>query len=421
MMELWNTDCLTYPGARLMARDILLTTFITLFLLLPLANGASVELEVSAGGHDREAVPVFFDLPNSLQKAAGLVLTAIESGTAVPIQAMPGRPARVAWIVRDLPAGQTRAYRLQASEKPASVDSPVTCTNDGTRLTLLVDDRPVLSYNHAMLPAPEGIDSVFAKNGHIHPMYTPSGRVVTDDFPPDHAHQHGIFFAWVNTTFEGRPVDFWNQAKKQGSVEHVKVVETLSGPVFGQFTVRLRHSDLTAPDGPRPVLEETWTLRAYNVADPFLIDLISQQRCVAEEPLAINEYHYGGMSLRGAREWYDQEGSGFLTSTGRTREDGNHTRARWVITHGRSEGVPAVVAVLGHPDNFRAPQHVRLHPTKPYFCFAPMVLGAFEIAPGKPYVSQYRYATYDGEPNAERTDRLWKDYAEPPAVKKVVK
>ena len=402
-----------------MTCKFLSTACLTLYFLS--VSAQAIEFEVAAGPQDRVAVPVLFELPKPLIKAPGLVLTETESGSIVPIQRLPGKPPRIAWILRDLPAGKTRSYHLEKIEKPSPVDSTVTCTDDGTRLTLAVDGKPVVTYNHGLLPAPDGIDPVFAKNGHIHPMQTPSGRLVTDDFPPDHAHQHGIFFAWVNTTFEGRPVDFWNQAKKLGSVEHVKILETVSGPVFGQFKVKLRHSDLTAPDGPKPVLEEIWTIRVYNVPDPFLVDLKSEQRCVADTPLVINEYHYGGMGLRGAREWYEQDGSGFLTSTGKTRAGGNHTRARWVITHGRSEGQPAAVAVLGHPDNFRAPQYVRLHPTKPYFCFAPMVMGAFEIAPGKPFVSQYRYATYDGKPDAALADRLWQDFAEPPAVNRVVK
>jgi hypothetical protein len=363
------------------------------------------------------AAPVFFQLPKSLQKNGCFVLTDIESDLAVPLQIVLGKPRQVAWIVRDLPAGETRTYRLEAAEKPTPVDTPVSCTNDGTRLTVAVGDRTVLSYNHATLPAPEGIDPVYAKSGHIHPLRTPSGRLVTDDFPPDHAHQHAIYFAWVNATFEGRPVDFWNEAKKKGRVEHAQLVAAVSGPVFGEFTVKLRHSDLTAPGGPKPVLEELWTVRVYNVSDHFLVDLRSQQRCVADKPLVVNEYHYGGMALRAAREWYEQPESGFLTSTGKTRQDGNHTRARWVITHGRSEGQAAAVVVMGHPDNFRAPQHVRLHPTKPYFCYAPMVLGTFEIEPGMPYVSRYRYATYDGMPDAPLADRLWRDLAEPPAVR----
>jgi hypothetical protein len=402
-------------------RTFLFAACVVLCFLTEVTIGKSSELEVSAGSQDRVAVPVFFELPKSWIKAPSLVLTEIESGSGLPVQVLPGKPLHIAWIVRDLPAGQTRSYRLEPAKTPLSAGAAVTCTDDGTRLNLSIGDRPVVTYNHGLLPAPEGIDPVYAKNGHIHPMRTPSGRLVTDDFPPDHAHQHGIFFAWVNTTFEDRRVDFWNQAKKLGSVEHVKILEKVSGPVFGQFKVKLRHSDLTAPGKPKPVLEEIWTVRVYNVPDPFLSDLKSEQRCVADTPLVVNEYHYGGMGLRAAREWYKQEGSGFLTSTGKTREEGNHTRARWVITHGRSEGQPAAVAILGHPDNFRAPQYVRLHPSKPYFCFAPMVMGSFEIAPDKPYVSQYRYATYDGDPDPGLTDQLWQDFAEPPVVKMVVR
>lgn len=399
-----------------MIRRVLQTACFALFLHPFLASGQSIDFEVASSGHDRVTVPVAQELPKSMRQAPCLVLTEAESGANVPVQIVPGKPPQVAWIVRNLPAGRKRTYRLTAAKESPSAKTTVTCTDNGTQLTLAVADHPVVSYNHGMLPSPDGIDPVFAKNGHIHPMRTPAGRLVTDDFPPDHAHQHGIFFAWVNTTFEGRAVDFWNQAKRLGSVEHVKTLETTSGPVFGEFKVKLRHSDLTAPNGPNPVLEEIWTVRVYNVEAPLLIDLKSEQRCVADTPLVINEYHYGGMGLRGARQWYKQEGSDFLTSAGKTRNNGNHTRARWVIAYGQTDGHPAAVAVLGHPDNFRAPQYVRLHPTKPYFCFAPMVMGPFEIAPGQPYVSRYRYVTYDGEPNGELADRFWQDYAEPPTV-----
>jgi hypothetical protein len=70
----------------------------------------------------------------------------------------------------------------------------------------------------------------------------------------------------------------------------------------------------------------------------------------------------------------------------------------------------------GHSQNFRAPQPVRLHPGKPYFCFAPMILGDFAIEPGKPYVSRYRYYLHTGEPDQAVNERIWNDYADPPQV-----
>ena len=72
-----------------------------------------------------------------------------------------------------------------------------------------------------------------------------------------------------------------------------------------------------------------------------------------------------------------------------------------------------------HPGNFRAPQPVRLHPHKPYFCFAPMQLGDFEITLGRNFASRYRFYAHSGPVNAEESERLWQDYAEPPKVRVV--
>jgi len=60
---------------------------------------------------------------------------------------------------------------------------------------------------------------------------------------------------------------------------------------------------------------------------------------------------------------------------------------------------------------------MRLHPTEPFFCFAPSQLGDWEIAPGKPYVSRFRFIVRDGPSDAAELDRLWNDFAHPPEVK----
>ena len=59
---------------------------------------------------------------------------------------------------------------------------------------------------------------------------------------------------------------------------------------------------------------------------------------------------------------------------------------------------------------------MRINPDDPFFNFAPTQLGRFEIAPGRPYVSRYRFVVADGAPDAAEIDRLWNDYAHPPRV-----
>jgi hypothetical protein len=199
--------------------------------------------------------------------------------------------------------------------------------------------------------------------------------------------------------------------------------------VLAEASMRLRHDDLIAPDGPKPVLDETWTLRAYDIRGLVVIDIESSQSCAGPSPLIVDKYHYSGLGLRGNRAWFDPSAKGndppdptkcahsdFLTSEGKHRSDGNHTRPRWVDLYGEIGGKVGGVAILDHPANFRFPQPVRLHPNKPYFCFAPMVLGEFTIKPGTPYVSRYRIVAHDGPPDPKLLDRLWDDYADPPRV-----
>lgn len=290
---------------------------------------------------------------------------------------------------------------------------PLDIRRDERAVTIVVNGREALRYNLAVVEPPAGVDPVFRRSGHIHPIWTPGGKIVTDEFPADHPHQHGLFAAWVNTTFEGRHVDFWNQGGKTGTVEHVSLDDVAETDAYAEFTATLRHLDLSAPDGAQPALIEVWRVRAY-AADPdkpLVFDLESRQRCAGESPLTLNEYHYGGMAFRGAAEWFRQKEHDFLTSEGKTRADGNHSRPNWVCAFGLVGGQPCAVAVLCHPDNFRSPQPVRLHPDKPYFVFTPPVLGEFQIRPGEEYVSRYRCVVHDGPPDRERYDAQWREYA----------
>ena len=59
----------------------------------------------------------------------------------------------------------------------------------------------------------------------------------------------------------------------------------------------------------------------------------------------------------------------------------------------------------------RHPAPVRLHPSKPYFSFSPMVLGDFTIAPGETYRARYRYLPHDGPPDPALLDAEWKRFS----------
>ena len=75
--------------------------------------------------------------------------------------------------------------------------------------------------------------------------------------------------------------------------------------------------------------------------------------------------------------------------------------------------------MLSHPSNYNSSQPLRLHPEKPYLCWATMVTAPFSIEPANSYVSAYRLYIHEGEPNAVATEALWADYADPPVVRMV--
>ena len=144
-----------------------------------------------------------------------------------------------------------------------------------------------------------------------------------------------------------------------------------------------------------------------------MFDVELSQRCATDSPVQVLQNSYGGLAVRGHRNWFNVQNSGYLTSEGKTRENGNQTRPSWVDLYGWIDGKLSGIGVMDHPDNFRFPQPVRLHPEKPYFCFAPPALGPFNIESGKPYRSRYRFLVHAGRPDPEEIDRAWQDFANP--------
>jgi len=294
--------------------------------------------------------------------------------------------------------------RLIYSLALVALSPSVFAENGVKRLSLTDGDAVLMTYNAAYVPSPDPAAPWFGRSGFIHPVYTPKGRVVTDGFPLDRMHHHGLMFAWTSAVFDGSAVDFWNSKKRQGRVEHV---ETLHADA-DKIRVRLQHV-IEREDKPLNVLNEIWELKRVPHASINVFDLVSVQTCATDRVVDIRKYHYGAMCIRGPLSW--DSGDIILTSEGKKQEDGNHTRPNWVAMSGEVDGELCGIAAMSHPDNFRAPQPVRIHPEKPYFCFAPMVLGEFRLEPDKPYVSRFRFAAFDGKPDPERLNALWQAFA----------
>lgn len=66
----------------------------------------------------------------------------------------------------------------------------------------------VFVYNYgSQLPA--GVPEKFRRSTYLHPVYAPGGTLLSDDFPKDHYHHRGIFWAWRVVKWKGETYDLW--------------------------------------------------------------------------------------------------------------------------------------------------------------------------------------------------------------------
>ncbi len=373
-----------------------------------------IHIVVNAGDYDRSNTVVSFDFKPPTKDR--LYYLREESGAYIPLQ-VDGTTA--SFVLRNLKAGEIGTFKLLPSKvmKPPKI---IELDRIQNLLGIKIRGRQVFSFvaGPGALPSPE-IKPVFLRSGYIHPVYTPGGRLVTDDYPSDHYHHHGIWFAWTKTEFEGKHPDFWNVGDGTGRIDLEKVGNTWAGPVQAGFTSAQKYVALTGAS-PKTALNEEWDVRVYDVGEKepyYLFDVVATQTAASSSPLILDEYRYGGMGVRGHRDWRDKSKVNFLTAEGKTRLDGNATRSRWCHIGGMVDGQLAGIAVLDHPSNFRAPAPLRIHPDDPYFNYAPSQMGRFEIQPGQKFVIRYRYVVSDGPADPKQLDRLWNDYAHPPGVK----
>jgi hypothetical protein len=363
------------------------------------------QITVSAGDLDRQNTIVSFMLPG----ASGPLRLRDGQGAMLPLQV--DEAGKAVFVLPALKAGAQASYTVErASEAPAAVTT--VRESDGVKVNL----GATTAFRYQMQgKLPPGIEPWYLRGGYLHPIFTPAGVLVSDDYTRDHHAHHGLWSAWAPVNFEGHEINFWAMGERTGKGDFDALLGTWEGPVHGGFRSRQVQVMLA---GNKTALDELWVVTLYKThegAPPyFLFDLDSTQETATTSPLMIHEHIYGGFALRGHAQWGTT--ADFLTSEGKTRANGDGTTGRWCFIGGKVDGKPVGYAALGHPSNFRAPQPLRINPSDPFFSLAPAAAGPFAILPGKPYVSRFRIVVADGPPDRALLDRLWNDYARPPEV-----
>lgn len=89
---------------------------------------------------------------------------------------------------------------------PGTKSSPFTVLENGQGIELLENDHPVFFYQRE--PKPSTGNYVF--NNYLHPLYDLKGDTLTEEFPEDHPHHRGIFWAWHQLYIQDKSIgDSW--------------------------------------------------------------------------------------------------------------------------------------------------------------------------------------------------------------------
>ncbi len=412
---------------RIVGGDLLKHSTFTILILLLLQAGVCAAgsgqsdpiavIEVSSDELTYRDAIVMVELPDEIKAWRQLQLVDKRTGDRVPVQLESGDDGHNArlWFVidEDIPVRATRSYELYYGNPAFSRN--ISLLIEDTGVQFLKGGNVMFRYNHNHVIPPSGVDPRFILSGYIHPVYSPSGLLVTEDFPGDHLHHKGVWFPWTRTEFEGREIDFWNLRAEEGTVQFAGFEALHSGPVFAGFRAKHEFVDLTQPAGGKTALNEIWDVRAWDTDDSYYLwDLTSTQRTATESPLELLEYRYGGLGFRGAEEWKD-ENHVILSSEGHTKADGHTERSRWVAHSGEIvNGEWATVVIMVHPENERFPEPMRIWASGgSFFCYSPVQLGDWTLEPGNDYQFRYRFLIHDGPIDEDKAEQMWQQFARP--------
>ncbi len=150
---------------------------------------------------------------------------------------------------------------------------------------------------------PKNKDGQYERCNYIHPLWSLNGTVLTEDFPADHLHQRGIFWAW-HQIWQGnnRLGDGWEIKDFEQEISEVEFISDKSGAAIFKTEVLWKSDKLRRLGSKVPYLRENTTITIYPEGNnsrkiDFEIHLLA-----LEDSIKIggseDEKRYGGFSVR---------------------------------------------------------------------------------------------------------------------------
>ena len=288
--------------------------------------------------------------------------------------------------------------------------SQLVLRDNGLGFEIVDGDRLAALYRAVEeLPRTESPKPCFA------PIYTPSGGLVTEYRPADHAWHTGLYFGWVHVNDANLWGGPWYLPDKE-RYEHVDGSHGVQR--HDEFTKRQQEGEglfveekLTWLDGAdNPMAAETRSFAVSKSAEPLGYHWRIQTRI---EPLGVDRItmgasraaRYSGLELRLGPPFAEARHRSSEGLAG--HESIMRSRARWVSAAGAGGGE---VVMMDHPDN---PRHPVTWFTRANLLGAGLLMEEDLIVnAGEPLELRYGVAVLDEETTSEAIEALYSAFCE---------
>ncbi len=234
-----------------------------------------------------------------------------------------------------------------------AASAPLQLEDTGSSLVVREGGQPVLEYRYTPVSPPAGVEARYQRLGYIHPLYGLDGEVLTQDFPKDHYHHRGVFWAWPDSTIGEQRIDVW--ALDGARETHEAWLEREIRDGAAHIGVQNAWVLDAAPTQAR-VRESVWFTVHPAVKNSRAIDFRIVFENVSQEPFVLrgattDNKGYGGFSFRPDAE---RKPMYFTCATGSPKEDVLRVETPWAdvsFAQARGSKKQSGVAIFQHPSN----------------------------------------------------------------------
>lgn len=295
----------------------------------------------------------------------------------------------------------------------SSSTSPFSVNKNDQGIELLENGKRVFFYQKK----PKSLDGQYTRSNYIHPLYNLEGDVLTEDFPEDHPHHRGIFWAW-HQIYVGDSLiaDGWVLKNFSSDVKEVKTE-------LNDNSAKIKISaDWTSPifQNNKPFLEEKTLITIHKQKDSLrIIDFRIELKALVDELKlggSNDEKGYGGFSLRIKMP----DDLRFTAENGNIVPQTLQVNAGpWMdfsASFGTNEKISGI-ALLCHPStpNYPQPWIIRQKGSMQNIVFPGR--NAIEIPVNKPVVLQYRLILHNGRAVKSDIEEWHSEYSADPSIK----